>query len=207
MNEVQSVSATMQNNFPPITDTNVSTIVHRLKIQQDSYAESPREWDNLGTMFCRHGRYNLGDKNAEDIRDSNNCLPKKGYTILPLYLYDHSGITMNTTGFSCPWDSGRVGIIYVSDKKARSEYGWKVITKKRREQLRTYLRNEVEVYDQYLTGDVYGFIYEQVSVDQDGEETVIEEDSCWGFYGRDPATNGVADQIPVDLSLCEIIYE
>lgn len=24
------------------------------------------------------------------------------YLMLPLYLYDHSGITMNTTGFSCP---------------------------------------------------------------------------------------------------------
>lgn len=152
MNEVQSVATTMQNNFPPLTDTNVSTIKHRLKIKQDCHAESPREWDNLGTMFCRHGRYNLGDKNAEDIRDEDNRLPSTGYTILPLFLYDHSGITMNTTGFSCPWDSGRVGIIYVSDEKARKEYGWKRITAARREQLRTYLKCEVEVYDQYITG-------------------------------------------------------
>lgn len=35
-----------------------------------------------------------------------------GMVILPLYLYDHSGITMNTCGFSCPWDSGQVGWIY-----------------------------------------------------------------------------------------------
>ena len=34
------------------------------------------------------------------------------FVILSLYLYDHSGITMNTTGFSCPWDSGQVGWIY-----------------------------------------------------------------------------------------------
>lgn len=33
------------------------------------------------------------------------------FLMLPLYLYDHSGITMNTTGFSCPWDSGQVGWI------------------------------------------------------------------------------------------------
>ena len=37
-----------------------------------------------------------------------------GMVILPLYLYDHSGITMNTCGFSCPWDSGQVGWIYAS---------------------------------------------------------------------------------------------
>ena len=32
-----------------------------------------------------------------------------GFVFLPLYLFDHSGITMNTSGFSCPWDSGQVG--------------------------------------------------------------------------------------------------
>ena len=38
------------------------------------------------------------------------------FLMLPLYLYDHSGITMNTTGFSCPWDSGQVGccLLYTS---------------------------------------------------------------------------------------------
>ena len=40
------------------------------------------------------------------------------YLMLPLYLYDHSGITMNTTGFSCPWDSGQVGWIYAFKEDA-----------------------------------------------------------------------------------------
>lgn len=31
-------------------------------IQWDEYPESPREWDNLGTMVCFHNRYRLGDK-------------------------------------------------------------------------------------------------------------------------------------------------
>ena len=31
------------------------------------------------------------------------------FLMLPLYLYDHSGITMNTTGFSCPW-AGRMDL-------------------------------------------------------------------------------------------------
>ena len=31
------------------------------RITQDEYAESPRDWDNLGTMVCFHRRYNLGD--------------------------------------------------------------------------------------------------------------------------------------------------
>ena len=83
----------------------------RIIIEHDETAESPREWDNLGVMAAFHGRYSLGDTNhgfrhtdysgwnemkADIIRKNPGCV------ILPLYLYDHSGITMNTTGFSCP---------------------------------------------------------------------------------------------------------
>ena len=46
------------------------------------------------------------------------------YILLPLYLYDHSGITMNTTGFSCSWDSGQVGFIYASKARFKEETGY-----------------------------------------------------------------------------------
>lgn len=49
---------------------------------------------------------------------------KQYYTILPLYLYDHSGTIMNTTGFSCPWDSGQVGWIFCSHKRMKEETGY-----------------------------------------------------------------------------------
>jgi hypothetical protein len=32
-----------------------------IKVSYDEDAESPRDWDNLGTMVCFHRRYNLGD--------------------------------------------------------------------------------------------------------------------------------------------------
>ena len=43
------------------------------------------------------------------------------YLMLPLYLYDHSGLAMSTESFSgraphAEWDSGQVGWIYVSKK-------------------------------------------------------------------------------------------
>jgi len=164
----------------------------RIKIIHDENPESPREWDNLGTMVCFHGRYNLGDKHEynsdhynrwddmekEIIKRENVCV------ILPLYLYDHSGITMNTTGFSCPWDSGQVGYVFVSKEKVRKEYGVKRITKKVIEQVTNVLVGEVSTYDQYLTGDVYGYeIYEVTT--NNGIETETFVDSCWGFYGSD----------------------
>jgi len=101
----------------------------------------------------------------------------RGYIMLPLYLYDHSGITMNTGGYPCPWDSGQVGYIYLSIADAKKEYDWKNMTQARREKIAKYLSDEVEVYDQYLTGDVWGY---QVT-DDDGNEV----DSCWGFFGYD----------------------
>ena len=52
-----------------------------------------------------------------------------------------------------------------------------------KEKVRKYLQAEVEGYDQYLTGDVYGFILEGGG----------QDDSCWGFYGSNFIENGLLD--------------
>jgi hypothetical protein len=151
-----------------------------IRIEQDQDPESPREWDNLGTMVCFHRRYRLGDKHTyglQEAQDTAKKIEKDGGIVLPLYLYDHSGITMRTTSFSCPWDSGQVGIIWIEADKIRKEYSVQRISKKLRERVTGYLVSEVGVYDQYLTGDVYGFIVE----DENGEHL----DSCWGHFGLD----------------------
>lgn len=190
----------------------------KLSIKQDIYSQSPRDWDNLGTISYNHSRYNLGDEKISDPIDwlagmldfseerveriadrlesdyySNRVLEDleaeffRKYIALPVYLYDHSGITINTTGFSCSWDSGKVGYIWVSKEDIKKEYGWIRITKQREEKIKTYLEGEIETFDQYLTGDVYGFEFE----DDEGNE-----DGCWGFYGTDWDTNGVKDYLP-----------
>lgn len=43
--------------------------------------------------------------------------------ILPLYLYDHSGLTMSTSDFGDRWDSGCVGFIYMDKDTAMKEIG------------------------------------------------------------------------------------
>ena len=164
-----------------------------INIVYDTNPESPREWDNLGTMVCFHNRYNLGDEHSyrSDDFDSWDELKKQivsdeGECIfLPLYLYNHSGITMRTTSFSCRWDSGQVGLIYISKKKVREEYGVKRITKKLLDRVLGYLIGEVETYDQYLRGDVYGFEL----LDSEGNKI----DSCYGFFGNDIKKNGMLD--------------
>lgn len=95
--------------------------------------------------------------------------------ILPLYLYDHSGITISTGTFGDKWDSGQIGYIYITLEHARIEHNWKAIIKERRAKLIQWLKGEVDSYDNYLTGEVYGFEI----IDSEGESL----DSCWGFNG------------------------
>jgi len=159
---------------------------YKLEIEHDTNPESPRTWDNLGTMVCFHKRYDLGDKHdycsgnydgwdemKEDIIKTENV-----HTILPLYLYDHSGITMSTSPFHCPWDSGQVGFIFVSKDKVKEEG----MDETKVEQ---YLKGEVETYDQYLTGDVWGYKVYEVTTCSLGHEHEKLVDSCWGFYGEE----------------------
>lgn len=167
-----------------------------IKIYQDEDTYSPREDCNLGTMICFHRRYNLGDKHdykSSDFSSWNEqrkeLQKQKPCIILPLYLYDHSGITMNTTGFSCGWDSGQVGWIMVTKEKVRKEYDVKYITQEIREKVKKVLEAEVKVYDQYLTGDVYGYQVCEVSKCELGHEHEEEVSSCWGYYGEEECIN------------------
>jgi hypothetical protein len=157
---------------------------YRVSLIQDMDAMNPRGgFDNAGKMVCWHRRYELGDKHNfssnQDFQDwwEDNG---KGGVILPLALMDHSGLSMWVgSGPSVfdpgGWDSGQVGWIYATKETIESEWGK---DKKAREQAKKYLEGEVEVYNCYLTGDVYGYVLE-------GPEGEI--DSCWGFYGHKDA--------------------
>ena len=106
------------------------------------------------------------------------------------YLYDHSGITMNTCGFSCPWDSGQVGWIYADKAMIEQEHG--KITPEILEKVRQTLEAEVKEYDYYLTNQCYGF---QLFKED------VEVDSCWGFLGeiRD-VQDAVKEYLPEDCN-------
>ena len=180
---------------------------HILQIFQDTWGESPREWSNLGTMAIFHRRYNFGDE-VDFKSDDFNSWSEMGEYInkdldaavcIPIYMYDHSGITINCDGFACPWDSGQVGYIYVSRQKLKDEYGVKRISNVMLERAEKALRREVHVMDQYITGDVYGFQVIKRYLNTDGEiqEDII--DSCSGFYGENFKENGMMEYIDTDL--------
>ena len=88
--------------------------------------------------------------------------------------------------------------------------GWAVIEKKdvlkigitedhwNAEFIEKAIRNEVEVYRQYLEGEAVGYTLYEENDDDEPEEI----ESCWGFFGYDVMRNGIADSI---LGLCEAI--
>ena len=148
----------------------VSENGYSLQVYRDEFAENPREWDNLGTIVCWHRRYNLGDQHEydspQDFYESEEY--KNAFAILPVYLYDHSGITISNTDFGDRWDSGQIGYIFVTKEKVQQEYGSE-ITEAMKELIRERLIAETELYDKYLQGECYGFRI----TDENGEHTLI----------------------------------
>lgn len=236
---------------------------YTLRVEQEEYAESPREWDNMAKMICWHRHYNLGDKHDYDdsfeflldvakevgiytdkMEDMTNeeimteLRKDDSVCIVPLNLYDHSGITISTSNgypYNDRWDADCVGYVYITKEKAMKElceyevdengnrikiehkhangnvtysYKTKPLTDETwRARAREVIDAEVETYDQYLCGDVYGYILEKEVVVEEkcphcGEVistyTEMEEvDSCWGFYGDCLEENGIFDTIAI----------
>jgi hypothetical protein len=144
----------------------------------------------------------------------NNC------EILPVYMYDHSGITVSAGPFSCPWDSGQVGFIYVTRETCENDG-------ENFDDAERILKDEIETLNQYLTGDVWHYcISEFAGSDKELEEildslsdvdTLYKDenlivystsqdcydipqlewrDSCGGYYGFKYVTESV-------ISLCK----
>lgn len=169
--------------------------MYTLKILQDEHPESPREWGTFGTMVCWHDRYTLGDEQPkQDPSDYMEDLPR-GSVILPLFLYDHGGITMSTGGFSCPWDSGQVGFIFATPDDIRSEYG--ELNEETKTKAKEVLEGEVKVYDQWLRGQVWGYeVWKHCESCKQEEEVT---DSCWGFFGEDLDETGIEYHLADDI--------
>lgn len=129
---------------------------------------------------------------------------------VPLFVYEHSGITMRTgelvwladadiersntesrnrfMGDPDGWDTSFVGFVVVRDahiEEAMGE-GWR--GHRTPEWVAEAVNGEVEEYARYLEGDCYGYVV--------AEDTPFH-DSCWGFigfkYAKEEANRAASD--------------
>jgi len=167
---------------------------------------NPREDDNIGIMACFHKRYTLGD--SEQKRAGKNLVTiksedfssweemeeyliktEKALCILPLYMYDHSGISIHTFvhGQHASWDCGQIGFIYTT-KEQMKKIGVEKYSKKKIEQ---YLLNEVETYNKYVTGDCYSLVKETYNK----KKEQIEYDTLGGYLGYNDTIKALETEI------------
>ena len=140
-----------------------STVLEDDDILEYHPMEDPREDDNLGILGCFHPKYDLTDKGVPfkaemfegwDEMEDYITGTLRSLVCLPVYMYDHSGITVSTSPFSCNWDSGQIGWIYTTAKRV-GEIGFKQEEKESWSdyiaRMKAALEAEVKVYDDYVT--------------------------------------------------------
>ena len=155
-----------------------------IKIAYDEDGANPfKEWDGEPDIIGWHRHYDFNTRaedKAKTPRDFLNEAKAERHIYLPLYMYDHGGIAFSTVRagqFADPWDSGQYGFIFWTREKIEAGQGrgyGRRITAKKRAFLTQQLRTSVELLNDYVQGNVYGYI-----VGDGGEQL----DSCWGFYG------------------------
>lgn len=105
-------------------------------------------------------KYGLTDQESIEAAEREARRPGAEFIAFPVYMYDHSGTSYSIRPFSCPWDSGRAGTLFLR----RSDFG---------RPFRKAAESILAEYTAWANGQVYGFIVE----DEEGEHL----DSCWGF--------------------------
>lgn len=160
------------NNY--IIEEIESEPTYTVRIEQDEIVEYPYEFDDTFTLYSNH-RYFSPDKHAmEELFNDEGNLPtleqlnlsRSDYDHFRIYSYEHGMMTVSASPFSCPWDSGLLGIVSVRKDAVNDT--------------KEAFKNYVKTLDQLLQGDVYAFIVE----DEMGESV----DACGGFFGHDERT-------------------
>ena len=171
-----------------------------LRVEQDIYAESPNEWSADIFIVYAHRDFTVKREGfvPSEIFDHYNNTPDDRFTnyyVFPLYAYIHSGVSLSLNRGSDRWDTSFKGFVLVK-KSCFTNIS----------EAEESAENLVETWNQYLFGDVYQFVVIKTTECPNChhiEETI--EDSCGGFYGDDPKTNGMLEHFSYKLIEEEVI--
>lgn len=154
---------------------------YTIKIMQDVDADSPDTWgDDDVFLVYDHRQFYVERKGFEpkDIAEYGKSM-YNGYHVFPVYAYIHSGVALSVGDHNFPdarWDVSMSGFMLVHKQK-----GWSW----RRDKALKIAEAECETWNEYLQGNVYGYV-----IEKNGQE--FKHDSCWGYYG-DYETSGVIE--------------
>jgi hypothetical protein len=191
---------------------------YKIKIRQDEDCESPNDWENENLFLVYDHRQftvkrkgfepkDIWDALNEGLEEEENYYPD--YFIFPVEAYIHSGVSLSLFSGTkqCRWDSSVSGYILASKEEFKDL-----------ETAKTAAKGLIETWNQYLSGEIYGFIIEKpntiYSISKEEFDTLCitgtfsseaflqvaeedtdweEKDSCWGYYGE-PEESGLLDE-------------
>ena len=145
-----------------------------LKITNDDCANYPFEDDEAIKFYSNHRYYVWDGAKLEELLNKFEETPKNvdklvellnkagEHSYVAIYGYDHSGLSVSLTPFSCAWDSGLLGVLRI-DKDCTDP--------------QKVAEDWVKTVNMWLQGDVYC-----VRVVNELDECV---DSIGGIYAKD----------------------
>ncbi len=176
---------TMQVAVGP-NDYNIDVYYHNC----DYDDANPRHWESSSVMATVNIRHKIGEVTLKTHGESlssdfrihlaKDALQLKDVIYLPVFLYKHSGTTISTSPFYCPFDSGQIGFIYETKSQIRQEFGVKRINKDLLDKIHERLKDEVDLMAAYIEGSVFEFSIPG-----------LDEDCRGAFYGIDHKTSGL----------------
>ena len=181
----------------------------------DENAENPARLDYHLSEIYGFGDVNKNRFTRHDCRDIEELIGDIGKDriiyLTELYMYQHSGIAVSITPFSCKWDSGVAGYVIVTSNRFKECFDRDFTESKEDfDTIKENVKSEVEEVSNYLNGEVYQYILlEKVSDSGDYKgcdyidsrrDLWNEKDTGYGFYGSDHKTNGVLESIKTALT-------
>lgn len=153
---------------------------YKIDIFPDEFCESPNDWGNEDAFVVYdHREFTVVRDGFDPLNIWNNMQTRKklydGHFVFCLYAYIHGGIVLSVGDHNFPdarWDVSMKGFVLVKRQKGTwtSDKAFKLA------------EGVTEEWNQYLSGDVYGYRITDTETDE-------EVDSCWGYYGSDDCMN------------------
>ena len=146
----------------------IETVTYKgveINVYYDEDPQSPNDWENDDNFLVYDHRDFCVERKGFDPSDINEliCESKKlfydGYYVFPVYAYIHSGVSLSLSGGTCQWDTSMMGFVLCRKEKGT----WT------REKARKRASGLIDTWNEYLSGEIYGYD--------------SEAGSCWGFYG------------------------